>query len=259
MTFTDTLKGGQSITTLVIGRNCSYVELRPMLHIGRVLVDGFGENQYAISGDRPIPLTHKGKTAPVWICSADRGCTVTLEPYLQPGSLPDLLDETAPPEYSPGLLDRKKNKCMVLLVKPDGALVIFDAYHVGPYLIRDQHAYQIADDTAPLTYRDGKTILDLYIVDASRKTTANLFMHGDPAIMPPGEIPKDRTDPDDGGFLAGSLYSMRTSPDLASRVWDGNILKYGWELQANKRMVAIAFLLGAGVCFFGMMLLSLVL
>jgi len=257
MTIMDTLKGGQTITTIVIGRNCSYVELRPMLHVGRVLVDGFGENQYAISGDRPIPLTHKGKTAPAWICSADRGTTVTISPYRQPDAEPALLDEDNPPEYSPGYLDRKKNRCMILVIQGDG-LTLTEAYHVGPYLVRGRHAFQVADDTAPLTYRDGKTSLDLYVVDAARKTTANLFMHGDPAVMPAGEIPEDKKD-STGGFLAGSLYSMRTSPDMASRVWDGNVLKYGWELTANKRMIAIAFVLGVGVCFFGMLLLSMVL
>ena len=260
MTIMDTLKGGQNVDTLVIGRNCSYVELKKMLHVGRVLIDGFGENQYAICGDRPVPLTNNGKTAPAWICSADRGCTVSLAPYLQPESVPALLDDPNPPTYSPGILDRKKNLCKVLIVQADGGvLILTDAYHVGPYLIRDDTtAYQVADDTRPLSYRDGKKTVDLYIVDAARKTTITLFMDGDPAIMPAGEILPDRTDPT-GGFLAGSLYSMRTSPDMASRVWDGNVLKYGWELQANKRMVAIAFLLGAGLCFLGMMFLSLIL
>ncbi len=262
MAIMDSLKGGQSVNVLVIGRNCSHVELTSMLHVGRVLVDGLGDNQYAVSGDPPVPLTDpRGKTAPAWICSADRGCTVSLEAYLHPGSLPaTLIDDENPPEYSPGFWDRKirkQNLCMILLVREDG-LALSQAYHVGPYLFCGGQVYQVADDTRPFSFKEGKPLRDLYIVDADRRTTANLFMHGDPAIMPAGEIPGDRIDPT-GGFLAGTLYSMRTSPDMASRVWDSNILKYGWELQANKRMVAIAFFLGAGLCFLGMMFLSLIL
>ncbi len=262
MTTMETLKGGQTVDTLVIGRNCTHLEQKKMLYIGRVLVDGFGENQYAMSGDRPIRLTVGKKTADVFICSADRGTTATLELHNpDPENIPEADPEKV--KLETGLLDSitKKGMVKVLLISPDcTAARIVDMRKVGRFLIYSNGTvFKIADDTPPLRYKIGRKTADIYVVSAATLTTANLFLHGDPAVPGQEGILPDRVDPETKGFYAGCMYSLRTSPDMASRVWDSNVLKYGFELTANKRMVAIAFICGMGVCFFGMLLLGMLL
>lgn len=262
MSTMETLKGGATVETLVIGRNCTHIEQKKMLYIGRVLVDGFGEHQYAMSGDRPIRLTVGKKTADVFICSADRGTTATLEIHNpDPANLRE--EEPEKVKLEPGILDRLTKKGMVkaLLITSDCAAArIVDMRKVGRFLIHSSGAvFKIADDTPPLRYKTGRKTADIYVVSAATCTTANLFLHGDPAVPGQKGILPDRIDPETKGFYAGSMYSLRTSPDMASRVWDSNVLKYGFELTANKRMVAIAFVCGMGVCFFGMLLLGMLL
>jgi hypothetical protein len=41
-----------------------------------------------------------------------------------------------------------------------------------------------------------------------------------------------------------SVLNLRTYPELASSVWDSRLLQWGFRLQPNNRMVAVAFILG---------------
>lgn len=262
MGIVDTLRGGQPVDTLVIGRSCSHIEQKKMLLIGRVLIDGFGDGQYAISGDRPIKLTVGKRTIDAYVCCADRGTTVTLGKYLSPGQADETPDELSASVKldTGGLLARlrKKGWIKALIISPDGETAeLADVRKVGPYLVNgDRTLFRIADDTAPLSMKSGRKTIPIYIVDRERRITASLFMDGNPAIMPSDEIKPDTVDKT-GGFRAGTLFSLRTSPDLASTVWDSNLIKFGWELATPKRMMLIAFIAGIGTCFFGMLILGM--
>jgi len=263
MTISETLKGGATVHTLVIGRNCSHVELKTMLYLGRVLVDGLGERQYAMTGDDPIRLTVGKKIVPALICCEDRGTTATLTRYIRPGHV---AEEIEPPEKvdlpAPPLLERifkKPALLKALILSADcSAAEIVDVQQVGPFLHHQGtgNLYRVADDTPPMTLQIGRKLYDCYMVSATG-ATVRVFMHGDPSIMPADDIPPDRMV--NGGFHAGSLYALRTSPDLAAQVWDGNIIKYGFQLTESKRMIAIAFVVGAVSMLLLLLLISMIL
>lgn len=262
MTISESLRGGATVHTLVVGRNCSHVELKTMLYLGRTLIDGLGERQYAMTGDDPIRLKVGKKTLTAFICCEDRGTTATMARYVNPGTV---AEEIEPPEKAhlpgPGLRDRIMSRTpplkALVLSEDCTAAEVIDVRQVGPFLYRHDTGalYRVADDTPPMTLQIGRKSFDLYICSTGR--TANLFLHGDPSVMPPDEIPPNRIV--NGGFYAGSLFALRTSPDLASQVWDGNIIKYGWQIAENKRMIAIAFVVGAVSMLLLLLLISMML
>lgn len=264
MTTSETLKGGATVHTLVIGRNCSHVELKSMLYLGRTLVDGLGERQYAMTGDGPIRLKVGPKTVAAFVCCEDRGTTATLARYVRSGTV---AEEIAPPEkaHLPAvpLRDRLFSKTpplKALVLAPDcTAAEVIDVRQVGPFLYHHDTGalYRVSDDTSPMTLKIGRKSFDLYVVSAATGRTANLFLHGDSSVMSPEEIPPNRIV--NGGFYAGSLFALRTSPDLASQVWDGNMIKYGWQITENKRMIAIAFVVGAVSMLLLLLLISMML